>query len=465
MSLLRLPNELLKVTWDLLRSNRERNAVALTCRRFYYTFNIYLYREAVQHDFVRVSRWAARHGREDTMEKLIKEGLDVSGGPSTTPLFEAAIHGQKSMIQFLMRHGLKDLNMRMLPHGGTALHLAVSRDHEDVVRFLLEQGVDLDGRNMYRDAPLHVAARNGREKLVSLLLDGGADPDTEDARTLTPLWHAVDGGHLGVMKIILNRLPKCRVDGAGSGQSPLFRAVEMNFEPAARLLLKAGARIDRWHKPEPTSSWAPLHTLTPVEMQVRLIRQQLDTIRNKYPCTALHWAINRNLMDMVRLILDEGVILERSGSLAVACATERGNEKMAQLLLERGVDPNFPDALCEAARGGFEGIAKKVLDAGAEPTLPALDHAARLGHDGVVFLLVERGINLDQQRREKLLERALHTKNSRLFRALVVQGVDIDQVKDQRLKQLLEAQSHWIGKDGRSPQERSPDICIERNLG
>lgn len=463
MSLLKLPNEILKSIWDHLVLRHQQNSLIQSSHQLHSVLNVYLYRDAVQRDPLRVSRWAAKHGREDTLEKLVREGLDVKDDPSMVLLFEAARYGRDGIVRFLIRHGVTDLDTKedRGHNGGSALSLAVLMGRESVVRLLLQHRVDLESRNLFWETPLLTAVKCGYERLVPLLLQERADPDVEDAQGRTTLWYAVDGRNMEMIKLLTDRLPKCRIDrGVVNGTTPLLRAIELNNTQAAKLLLEAGAQIDPLSKFNlPFDSvdddlWARLHGLT--SAQARLIRQQFSAVGceiDKRHGTALQMAIYHNLIGMVRVILDEGIVTEESGSYAVAWATSRGNQEMVELLLHECVDPEFPKALLFAAMHGLEGIGERILDVSAEPTpssrsgVSPLDWAVRRGHYGVVALLVERGADLEQQKRKDLLVHAIQTKYSRLFRALV-KDVDMDQGEYLILQPLLKTVGDWVHNNG-----------------
>lgn len=454
MSLPNLPNEILKSIWDNLVSRHQKNSLIQSSRQLHSALNIYLYRDAVQHDPLSVSRWAAKHGREDTLEKLVKEGLDFKDDPSMMLLFEAARYGRDGVIRFLIRHGVTDLDIKENRghNGGSALSLAVLMGRESVVRLLLRHRVDLESRNLFWETPLLTAVKCGYAQLALLLLEERADPDVEDAQGRTTLWHAVNGSNVEIIRLLIDRLPKCRIDrGVMNGTTPLLRAIELNNTQAARLLLEAGAQVDPLSKMDlPFGSveddlWARLHGLT--SAQARLIRQSFSAVGcdiDKRHGTALQMAIYHNLIGIVRLILDEGIVTQESGSYAVAWATSRGNQEMVELLLQEYVDPQYPKALLFAAMHGLEGIAERILEVSAEPNpssrpgVSPLDWAVRRGHYGVVALLVERGADLEQQKRKDLLVHAIQTKDSRLFRALF-KDVDMEQEEYQTLQPLLRA--------------------------
>jgi len=76
--------------------------------------------------------------------------------------------------------------------GLTALHLAATMGHEDMVELLIERGADVNGRDASGSTPLHHAAAGGNKAVVELLLAKGADVNARDNKNRTPLYLAKD---------------------------------------------------------------------------------------------------------------------------------------------------------------------------------------------------------------------------------------------------------------------------------
>ncbi|XP_078601042.1 uncharacterized protein LOC144876035 isoform X4 [Branchiostoma floridae x Branchiostoma japonicum] len=70
---------------------------------------------------------------------------------------------------------------------GTALYVASTVGHVDIVRLLLRKGASLVKRAKTSAAPLHVAAIEGKTEVVDLLVQHGATLDTHDGWQKTPL--------------------------------------------------------------------------------------------------------------------------------------------------------------------------------------------------------------------------------------------------------------------------------------
>ncbi|KAI5462904.1 ankyrin repeat-containing domain protein [Mariannaea sp. PMI_226] len=115
---------------------------------------------------------AAQHGRDDIIIRLVSSGASLESTifPGRTALHVAARHGHLSTVQLLLRLGA---NPRALTtHGDTVLFEASS--NQATLRYLLQQGLDVNQRNDQGATALHYAALRGHLNAVRLLLEKGA---------------------------------------------------------------------------------------------------------------------------------------------------------------------------------------------------------------------------------------------------------------------------------------------------
>jgi ankyrin repeat protein len=82
------------------------------------------------------------------------------------------MHGTQVSVQFGNRYDISP---------------AISRAKIEIVRLLIEQGVDVTAKDKNLSTPLHLASSLGIPKIVQLLIERGADITANDASRRTPL--------------------------------------------------------------------------------------------------------------------------------------------------------------------------------------------------------------------------------------------------------------------------------------
>ncbi|XP_071711419.1 E3 ubiquitin-protein ligase KEG-like isoform X2 [Rutidosis leptorrhynchoides] len=65
-------------------------------------------------------------------------------------------------------------------HGRTALHTAAMTNDVELVKIILDDGVDVNIRNVQNTIPLHVALARGSKSCVGMLLSAGANCNLQD---------------------------------------------------------------------------------------------------------------------------------------------------------------------------------------------------------------------------------------------------------------------------------------------
>jgi ankyrin repeat protein len=104
------------------------------------------------------------------------------------------------------------LNARCV-HNGSVLHFLTNESCEDGVRFLAEQGADVNAFNKFGDSPLIDAATLGFENIVRLLLKHGANANAISSSYDTPIICAVRSGNSRIVDMLL-----------GAGADPDYRS-------------------------------------------------------------------------------------------------------------------------------------------------------------------------------------------------------------------------------------------------
>ncbi len=141
---------------------------------------------------------AAEYGRVSFLEALLLLGCDVNeqcDELSRTPLILAAEFGRIAAVRSLLAAGA---NLRRVDEfQRTALFAAVESGRADIADLLATRDAELPRiKNDLGWSALEVAASNGHLELLPLLLRYGAEVDHQDVLGWTPLLAAAQNGHV-----------------------------------------------------------------------------------------------------------------------------------------------------------------------------------------------------------------------------------------------------------------------------
>jgi cytohesin len=129
---------------------------------------------------------ALRRGYREMSLFLIEAGapLDVMDG-SYTLLHDAARGGDPQLIRLLVERGL-DVNAKDR-YSDTPICDIAWNGKPEAIAALVELGADVNWQGVNGQTPLHHAVRNNQRETVRLLLAAGADPSLSDGKGETPL--------------------------------------------------------------------------------------------------------------------------------------------------------------------------------------------------------------------------------------------------------------------------------------
>ncbi|KAJ3281701.1 hypothetical protein HK104_011321, partial [Borealophlyctis nickersoniae] len=133
----------------------------------------------------------------------------------------------------VVRWCLESDRMNVHVYGGDALCRAADGGHLDIVKLLLDEGVDL---HAHCDEALSAAAENGHLEVVSLLLERGVDLHArgDEAFRVAASW-----GHVEVVRLFLGN----GADVHARGNEALRTAARMAHMDMVGLLLEKGADV------------------------------------------------------------------------------------------------------------------------------------------------------------------------------------------------------------------------------
>jgi ankyrin repeat protein len=274
--------------------------------------------------------------REMTMLLLHKGAeADITDQFQRTPLELASRRGWCDVVELIIDQVSAVYPMACNDYGMMPLHEACFHGHAEVVKMLLNRGVDASITGKDGWISIHAAAFNGHAEVIQTLLEAGGDPNTMDKRRWTPLMYASYGGHHEAIRVLLRNRAHSHICDT-SARSPVHIAAYNGHLQAVNLLTDRVIEIDE---------------------------------------------------------------RDRKGYTPLYDAATQGHADVVRLLLERGADPNIPDdtrwvPIIAASANGHLEVVRALVHHGADLSLTGIDGwgpltiAADYGHNDIVDLLL-----------------------------------------------------------------------------
>lgn len=356
-----------------------------------------------------------------------REHREVTVTRGRDPLHLAAMFGHISLVRRLINLGVSP--RKKTSGGHVLLGDAAFGGSLEVVRYLVDEvGLKARERDANGSEPLIWACQRGHEAVVDYLLSRGASFTMKVRGGWTCLTEAATGGHLGLVRRLVER------EGFDPGQrvgvdqmTPLHYAALGSNErhsDVVRYLCDSG-------KVNPTAKNAygqnALHlaaTSTSPQMIAFLIGLGLDiNFADLNGWTPLHFAVERGDLSVIKVFLTtEKIYLNicnKAGETPLACAARLGHDRVVRTLVAQGADATkvegtgwtalhyavddgdfaVIDALCEPKN-------KRILNARISPGWTALMLAAQRGRIEAIDRLLREGASL--QLRTEQGSSALH---------------------------------------------------------
>ncbi|XP_065166554.1 serine/threonine-protein phosphatase 6 regulatory ankyrin repeat subunit A-like isoform X2 [Atheta coriaria] len=132
--------------------------------------------------------WACYYGNTSCLDYLLQRNIyHKLDGNIFTPVHCAAFTGSERCLELLHTKFGVDCLRAKDSRNRTPLHLAAWHGHADCVRFLLDNGGDVEAKDEIGRSPLISAAQNGQSQVIDLLLAHKADLKAADANGCTAL--------------------------------------------------------------------------------------------------------------------------------------------------------------------------------------------------------------------------------------------------------------------------------------
>ena len=243
---------------------------------------------------------------------------------------------------------------------------------------------------------LRTAARDGDFKKVQELLNKGADVDAKDENGVTALLEAYGGGHIEIMKLLLENEADIESQDLRKGVTILMAASTMGQAEVVKLLLEWEADVDAKANRGETALVLASFAGWPQVVKLLLEADADVNIKTHKGTTPLMGAsVKADLRTLAASVTDKSTM----GQLMTSRAD---HVEVVKLLLNAEADINAQDndgatALMLAASAGHIDIVKLLLEAKADVKpknkrgSTALQVALQKGHNNIVGLLKMHG--------------------------------------------------------------------------
>lgn len=416
----------------------------------------------------------AAHAHHMAMEKRKKKEEERKKRQDNDSFFEAAYKGFEGDVQRLLQLRHVDVNgsSSNYTNSPTALYLAASAGHAEIVKLLLKRGAKVNWGNKF-NTPLWIAARNDNTKVLQILIDQGGNINCEGENKMTPLIAAAFYNHMESVKLLIQNHASID-EHDDKGNTALHNAVIKGYEEIVRILIVQGeASLRKGDKNGNDALHLAVIHNRPAIVE-RLIKLEKASVENKTleGSSSLDLAISSENSTILKILLEHSKIEINKLNELLKMAASIGNIETINILISFGAndfksgfytsvnkghikatelfisklifdkdntqDHYLRGALCYASKNNDVNMVKFLLEKGANPLTesPSDSSPFRLaglfGSIDVLDILFQNPKVFDAFKKENpdflnyILRNSHSTKKSEMIKFLVNNGFNVD---------------------------------------
>lgn len=252
---------------------------------------------------------AVNGDHKDIARLLLKNGAQVEIGIFDPPS-DVCSSGDVEMLNILIEGGVD------ISKFGSSIEMpivkAIKKEHFEIVETLIENGFNLDRKDLNGKTPLYHALMKGNQKMINLISSNCSQETIEETNkelSNIKFYKAAGKGDIDEMKRLIEEGAKVVPEGNAIYYSPMTEAMLNGKADAVKLLVENGAKVSRY---------------SGITLQ--------DFLMN---------ACKEGFADIVEIIIDAGEDI--INGYPISEAAKHNNLDIVTLLVEAGVDPNISD--------------------------------------------------------------------------------------------------------------------------
>jgi len=186
--------------------------------------------------------YAACKGNMAVVKFLITKGADVNkydkscyARSGSYPILNATIYNHFEIVKYLIQNGA-NINVSN-GAGNTPLIYASTHGYYDIAKLLLENGADVNEYMEYGYSALYFASLHGNLEIVKLLIDFGAEINSSEDSALA---EACYQGHFDVVKLLIEN--GADINAGYPNSKPIDQATKENHMKIVEYLKSKGAK-------------------------------------------------------------------------------------------------------------------------------------------------------------------------------------------------------------------------------
>ncbi|KAF4964161.1 hypothetical protein FSARC_7890, partial [Fusarium sarcochroum] len=329
--------------------------------------------------------------------------------------------------------GSEHANMINVERGQSIFH--VDGNNLETVKLFVEYGAEPEAWPRFYNVVLLYASVNEHTELVKQLIEVGVDVngcDTYDERQVYPLLAASTRGHLEIVRHLLQAGAIAKVPHCSIGP-PIKEALLSGHFETVKLLMEWGAGLD-----ECGNHWDRILEFVVYDGELEIVQRLLDLKSDvTHAYEALLAASDAGYHDIVQLLLDQQNELYKTSSRDAFDAALLGQHcHILQDLLTQGATLSekyadhdaFPTPLEIAVHNGNLAAVQQLMNAGCNINAPRhiLETAISEGHEHLVQLFLDNGVytNFSYEDRTSPVLTACLCKKGRIAHMLFDNGAD-----------------------------------------